>query len=385
MIARALQKNIEIDMFKGKAILLFGGRQTGKTTLINQLLKNRHPEVLFLNGDEPDVQTLLTNITSTALKNIAGGKKIIFIDEAQRIDNIGITIKLIVDTFPNIQVIASGSSSLELANRSNEPLTGRKFIHHLFPLSFNEMCNEHGVIEEQRNLEHRLIYGYYPEVVITENNPERILRLLADSFLYKDLLMFEEIKKPVLLSKILRALALQIGNEVSYTEIAQLTGSNKNTVEKYIDLLEKVFVIFSLPAFSRNIRNEIKKGRKVYFYDNGIRNAIIGNFNPLPSRTDVGPLWENFIINERKKVLSNNMISTHIYFWRTTQQQEIDYIEERNGTLHAFECKWNRTRPSKCPVTFSKAYSPGTFDTITRENYVGFIGGSEDVITQGNR
>jgi predicted AAA+ superfamily ATPase len=373
MIFRALQKNIEADMFKGKAILLFGARQTGKTTLINQLLKKMQAEVLFLNGDEPDVRTLLSGITSTAFKNIAGEKKIIFIDEAQRIESIGITLKLIVDSFPDLQVIATGSSSLELAGCSNEPLTGRKFIHHLFPLSFGEMRDEHGVIEEKRNLEHRLIYGYYPEVVVSSENPERILRLLTDSYLYKDLLMLEEIHKPSLLTKILRALALQVGSEVSYTEIAQLTGSNKNTVEKYIDLLEKVFVVFSLPALSRNVRNEIKKGRKVYFFDNGVRNAVLGNFQPLPTRTDIGALWENFVISERMKLLSNTMTSANIYFWRTTQQQEIDYIEERNGKLHAIECKWNAAHPARLTLTFSKAYPEHTFHTVTRKNYDEFI------------
>jgi uncharacterized protein len=373
MITRVLQKNIEAEMFKGKAILLFGARQTGKTTLINQLLKNKQSEVLFLSGDEPDIRTLLTDITSSAFKNIAGNKKIIFIDEAQRIENIGLAIKLIVDTFPDMQVIATGSSSLDLAGQSNEPLTGRKFIHHLFPLSFGELCSEHGVIEEKRNLEHRLIFGYYPEVALAKENPERVLRLLADSFLYKDLLMLEEIHKPLLLTKILRALALQIGNEVTYTEIAQLTGSNKNTVEKYIDLLEKVFVVFSLPALSRNVRNEIKKGRKIYFCDNGVRNAVLGNFQPLLTRTDIGPLWENFIIAERMKLLSNAMKHASAHFWRTTQQQEIDFIEERNGVLHAIECKWSGASKAKCPLTFSKAYPGHTFRTITRENFVEFI------------
>ena len=228
MITRAIQKNIEADMFKGKAILLYGGRQTGKTTLLKMLLKNRVPDTLFLNGDEPDVQTLLSDVTSTALKNIAGEKSIVVIDEAQRIPNIGITIKLVVDTFPKMQVIATGSSSLELANRSNEPLTGRKYIHHLFPFGFEELSDEHGLLTEKRNLEHRLLYGSYPEVVVAVKEHERILRLLADSFLYKDLLMFEEIKKPLLLSKILRTLALQIGSEVSFTEIAQLVGSRQS-------------------------------------------------------------------------------------------------------------------------------------------------------------
>jgi len=364
---------IEQDMFRGKAILLFGARQTGKTTIILNLLKKYQDDVLFLNGDEPDVRELLSGITSSKWKNILGTKKIVFIDEAQRIDDIGIAIKLITDQLSHIQVIATGSSSFELANRSNEPLTGRKFVHHLFPLSYGELCETHGLLEETRCLEHRLLYGYYPDVITSRGDERRILNLLAESFLFKDLLMLDGIKKPSVLMKILKALAFQVGNEVSLPEVAQLVGSNKNTVEKYIDLLEKTFVIFSLPALNRNVRNEIKKGRKIYFYDNGIRNAIIGNFQSINSRTDTGALWENFCISERIKLLSNGSVNSDKYFWRTTQQQEIDYIEETEGALRAFEFKWNTNKKTHFPLTFKKAYPQHVLSVVNESCVDSFL------------
>jgi hypothetical protein len=373
MIKRKIAAHIENDMFRGKAILLYGARQTGKTTLMKDILRNRTDDVLFLSGDEGDVHELFAGITTTAWKNIIGSKKIVVIDEAQRISNIGIAIKLVIDHIPDVQVIATGSSSFDLANSTNEPLTGRKYLHHLFPLSFDELCEDHGIIEEKRNLDHRLVFGCYPEVVTAKGEEQRVLRLLAESYLFKDLLMLEAIKKSTLLVKILKSLALQIGNEVSFTEIAQLVGSNKNTVEKYIDLLEKVYVIFTLPAFSRNVRNELKNSRKIYFVDNGIRNAIIGNFQNINSRTDCGALWENFLISERIKLLSNEMKNTSTFFWRTTQQQEIDFIEERDGKLHAFEFKWNTTKTQRLPLTFIRAYPDHTGMTVTPVNFEHFL------------
>jgi predicted AAA+ superfamily ATPase len=373
MVYRKIADLIKKDMFRGKAILLYGARQTGKTTLIRTLLKEYQDGVLFLNGDEPDVRELLAGVTSSKWKNIIGNKNIVFIDEAQRVENIGIAIKLITDQLPGIQVIATGSSSFELANRSNEPLTGRKFVYHLHPFSFCELTETHGLLEEKRNLEQRLLFGYYPEVITTGGDEQRILKLLAESFLFKDLLMLEEIKKPLILMKILKALALQIGNEVSFTEIAQLVGSNKNTVEKYIDLLEKVFVIFTLPALNRNVRNELKKGKKIYFYDNGIRNAIIGNFQPVNSRTDTGALWENFCISERLKLISNSSTSFDKFFWRTTQQQEIDYVEERGGVFHAFEFKLNPLKKGHVPLTFSRSYPQHSSSIINPDTIDDFL------------
>lgn len=373
MINRLLQSSLEKRLFKGKAILLFGARQTGKSTLAEVLLSGLNEEWLTLNGDDADVREILSDTTATKLKVIIGNKKIALIDEAQRIKNIGLTLKLITDQIKNVQVIATGSSSFELSSQVNEPLTGRKYEFMLFPLSFEEMVMHHGLLEEKRLIEHRMIYGYYPEIVTNPGEEKERLKLLASSYLYKDLLMLEQIKKPALLEKLLNALALQVGNEVNYTEIGQLIGSDRKTVEKYIDLLEKAFVIFQLPAFSGNVRNEIKKGKKVYFYDCGIRNAVINNFAPLSTRTDVGALWENFIIVERMKHLKYAENEARHYFWRTTQQQEIDLIEEVDSKLTAFEFKWNKNTKAKIPQTFTGNYpksetlvvSPDNIETIT--------------------
>jgi len=330
-------------------------------------------QVLFLNGDDADVRSMLPDATSSRLKLLAGYHKVIFIDEAQRIADIGLILKLFADQLPGVQVIATGSSSFELANRLNEPLTGRKWEYHLFPLSFEEMVNHHGWLEEKRLLSHRLLYGYYPEIVTHPGSGQDRLKALAGSYLYKDLLMLESIKKPIVLEKLLKALSLQLGNEVSYQKLARLVGVNANTVEKYIDLLEKSFVIFRLTAYSRNIRNEIRKGRKIYFYDNGIRNAIIGNFNPLDLRTDTGALWENFLVSERMKYLASLQQDADRYFWRTTQQQEIDYLEEANGKLSAWEFKWNPKAKARFSKTFTKAYPDCPTAVVTPDNFEAFI------------
>ncbi len=308
---------------------------------------------------------MLSSATSTRLKTIVGSAKIIFIDEAQRIQDIGLTLKLFVDQLPDIQVIASGSSSFELAGRVSEPLTGRKYEYMLFPLSFGEMVNHHGLVDEKRMIEHRLIFGSYPEIVVKQDEEKELLKLLAGSYLYKDLLTLDQMKKPVLLEKIVRALALQIGSEVSYHEIGQLVGADNETVEKYVSLLEQAFVVFRVPALSRNVRNEIKKGKKIYFYDTGVRNAVIANFSHLRSRTDVGPLWENYLMSERVKLLRNSGIDAQRYFWRTTQQQEIDYIEDREGKLTAFEFKWNEKSRTRFPKTFTDNYKVERTAAIT--------------------
>jgi uncharacterized protein len=374
MIKRLLQLEIEKRLFKGKAILIFGPRQSGKSTMVNQLLKGLGQNFLYLNGDEADVREILTNTTSTKLKALTGDNKIVFIDEAQRISNIGLTLKLFTDQLKEIQVIATGSSAFELSSQVNEPLTGRKYEFMLYPLCFKEMSLHHGLLEEKRLIEHRLVYGYYPEIVTHLGQEKELLKLLASSYLYKDLLMLEQIKKPILLEKLLKAIALQVGNEVSYNELGQIVGADNQTVEKYIDLLEKAFVVFRLPALSRNVRNEIKKGRKVFFYDCGIRNAVIGNFNPLNSRTDVGALWENYFISERVKYTHyNNMDVTH-YFWRTTQQQEIDLIEEDNNQMKAFECKWNSKKQPRFPQTFTTNYPNSKTDIVTPDRIEDFIG-----------
>lgn len=366
MIIRTLQPVIEKRLFKGKAILVFGPRQVGKSTLIEGILEGK--EHLYLNGDDADVREILVNATATKLKAIVGSKTILFIDEAQRIQNIGLTLKLFTDQLKNVQVIATGSSAFDLSSQVNEPLTGRKYEFMLYPLSFAEMVQHHGLMQEKRLIEHRLVYGYYPEIVTKQGEEMELLKLLAGSYLYKDLLMLEQIKKPLLLEKLLKALALQLGSEVSYQELAQTIGSDAKTVDKYIDLLEKTFVVFRLPAFSRNVRNEIKKGKKVYFYDCGIRNAIINNFNPVGSRTDVGALWENYVISERMKALRYHNIDAIQYFWRTTQQQEIDLIEDLNGQLTAYEFKWNKKQRFHFPQTFINNYPVANSLIVTPEN-----------------
>jgi len=369
MILRSISKAIKANFNRGKAIMVLGPRQSGKTTLIKSILDDFDQRYIELNGDEPDIREHLTDITSTQLKALIGKRQIIFIDEAQRVKNIGLTLKLIVDQIKDVQVIASGSSSFEIANEINEPITGRKYEFRLFPLSFSEMVDHHELLEEKRLLEHRLIFGYYPEIVTKIGEEKRHLKLLASSYLYKDLLTLEQIKKPALLEKILKALALQVGNEVSFHEIAQLVGADYGTIERYVDFLEKSYVIFSLTALSRNVRNEIKKGKKIYFYDNGIRNAIIGNYNLLNSRTDTGALWENFIISERMKLIAYNDMDVSSYFWRTTQQQEIDYIEETADSFFAHEIKWNPNRKARISKTFRNAYHVKEAKIIHRENF----------------
>jgi predicted AAA+ superfamily ATPase len=302
-----------------------------------------------------------------------GNHKIVFIDEAQRVANIGITLKLITDVLTDVQVIATGSSAFDLASKTQEALTGRKREFFMFPLSFAEMVQHHGLLEEKRHLEQRLIYGYYPEIVTKPIKATNNLRELAESYLFKDVLQLDFIKKPILLTKIVKAIALQIGSEVSLQEISRLVGADVHTVEKYIDILEKAFVIFTLPALSRNVRNEIRKGRKIYFYDTGIRNALISNFNGLKNRTDTGALWENFVIAERMKWLRYNNKHVDRYFWRTTQQQEIDYLEEENEQFHAVEFKWNSKQKARFSKTFLNAYPIAASRVITPENIEHFV------------
>jgi len=373
LIERTLARVIQERIGSSKAVILLGARQTGKTTLLRRLFEGDKKAVWF-NGDEPDVQRLFAEAASDRLQALIAGKRYIVIDEAQRIPNIGIRMKLITDTMPGVQLFASGSSSFELANSLNEPLTGRKFAYQLFPLSFQEMADHHGLLKEQRLLNHRLVYGYYPDVVMSPGEEEELLHLLSDSYLYKDILMWEGIKKPDKLMTLLQSLAYQIGNEVSFSELGRMSGLNNETVEKYIQLLEKTFVVFRLGAFSRNLRKELKKSRKIYFYDNGIRNAVLADFSPAETRHDIGALWENFLVSERRKKLQYQRIWANSYFWRTQDQQEIDYLEQKDGVLHAFEFKWSSrsTRKVKVPAAFRKAYPDSTFSVITPDNFEEF-------------
>lgn len=366
---RANKDLIKSRFYKGKMILLTGPRQTGKTHLLRQIASELKADYLWLNGDEADVRALLTNTTTTALRSLLGKNKVILLDEAQRIVNVGLTLKLLVDNFPDVQVVATGSSALDLNSEVNEPLTGRKYEFNHYPFAYSELISNTNVLEERRLLEQRLVFGSYPEVVLNPGEEQERLQLLVDSYLYKDLLQLDQIHKPVLLQKLVQALALQVGSEVSYNELSGLVGADVHTVEKYVDLLEKAFVIFRMNSLSRNARNELKKGKKIYFVDNGVRNALIKQFQPLSFRNDVGALWENYLVSERRKRNACLLYKPLVYFWRTTTQQEIDYIEEFNGQFKAWEFKWNEKAKQKVPKSFLEAY-PGTeVCFMTRSNY----------------
>lgn len=374
MYKRTLQDRISQRMGDGKAIIIYGPRQVGKTTILNMLLGDRD-NVLWLNGDEPDVRALFENITSTRLKAFIGSHKIVVIDEAQRIKNIGLSLKLITDNMPDVQLIATGSSSFELANYIEEPLTGRKWEFRMFPLSFVELMEANGWLEERRMLPNRLLYGSYPDVINHPGDEANILNTLADSYLYKDILSFDRIKKSDKLVKLLQALAYQIGSMVTYNELAQLCGLDNKTVESYIKLLEQAFIIFRLGSYSRNLRNELKFSRKIYFWDCGIRNAIIGDFRQIEMRQDSekGILFENYLISERMKSLCYAGSYAQTYFWRTAAKQEIDYIEEKNGQMTAYEFKWNPKKHPLAPLAFSNKYSDALFKVITTDNYDEFL------------
>ncbi|MEY3100015.1 MAG: hypothetical protein RIS63_914 [Bacteroidota bacterium] len=375
MIKRVLFDELRGRLNQHKALILLGPRQVGKTTLVNTLLSDKN--VLFLNGDDPTVRLLLANINTEQLKQLIGVHQYIFIDEAQRIENIGLTLKLITDQITTCQVLVSGSSAFELRNVTNEPLTGRKWEYQLFPISWLEFEQYVGYLKAEQQLELRLIYGFYPEVLTHPGEERELLIQLSESYLYKDLFALGgKVKKPELLPRILQALAFQIGNEVSHHEIAQLIGADNQTVTHYIDLLIKSYVIFPLHSLSRNLRNEIKAKKKYYFYDNGIRNAVIGNFAALQMRNDIGALWENFLIAEKKKANHYQRLHTNSYFWRTTAQQEVDYIEEIDGQITAFEFKWNPKAKFRISKTFLNAYDTNVIK-VDRSNFRSFLSQQE--------
>lgn len=371
MIKRALEKSLLVRLKDEKAIVLTGPRQAGKSTLTRMLQPDLAKPILWWNGDESDIRSQLESPTSTLLAAMIGQAKTLVIDEAQRIKNIGLCIKLIIDQIKGVKVIATGSSAFELANKINEPLTGRKWEFQLYPLSFGEMVAHNGLLEEKRLLNHRLIFGYYPEIVATPGNEQDYLKQLSNSYLYKDILTWERIQKPDKLEKLVQALAFQIAQLISYHELGQICGLNASTVEKYINLLEKAFIVFRLPSFSRNPRNELKKSNKIYFYDNGLRNAVINQFNPVHLRNDIGQLWENWFVTERMKFLRNTGNDALRYFWRTLAQQEVDYVEDRGGNILAFECKWSQGNKGQVTRAFTASYPeaeaflihPGNFES----------------------
>lgn len=366
---------MEDALFKGKIVVIYGPRQVGKTTLAKLILQNRQEiKSAYFNCDEPDICQALTDKTSTELKLFLGDSKLVVLDEAQRVKNIGLTLKLLADNYPKMQIIATGSSSFDLSNQIFEPLTGRKKEFYLYPFSLAELKNYYSEIEFNRILENRMVFGMYPGVIFeSDKGKSESLRELAKSYVYKDALEYQGIKNSEVVEKLLQALALQVGNEVSYNEISSLIEVNKITVANYIQILEKAFIVFRLPSFSRNLRDEIKSNRKIYFFDNGIRNALINNLNPVDLRQDAGALWENFMISERVKHNGNICRAANMYFWRTLQQQEIDLIEDRGGELAGYEFKW-KSRPGKVPVAFSRAYPDAKVEMITKENYKTFAG-----------
>lgn len=377
MIQRALLAKIADQCFKNKAILLLGARQVGKTTLLKNLVETLNVKTKWLNADEADIYNELTAAnTSTALLQLIGPEtKLAIIDEAQQIADIGLKLKLLHDNKPELQMIATGSSAFDLLNRTNEPLTGRKRTFYLYPISYAELVANTDRLEAKRTLEARLIFGSYPEVINNPGTEKNVLIEIAQSYLYKDILQLEGIRKSSHLEKLLQALAFQVGNEVNYHEISKTIGNiNSSTVEKYLDLLEKTYVIYKLPALSRNMRSEIKKGKKYYFYDNGIRNVLISNYSPVEMRFDKGALWENFLISERLK--RNHYVGNtpNTYFWRTHDQAEIDYIEEQDGVLNAFEFKWKEENV-RFPDSFLKAYPNHQTQLINRDNFESFVGG----------
>jgi len=373
MIIRTLQNHVESKFFKQKAIIITGARQVGKTTMLKQLVKKMELPFVFLNCDEANIRTSLADISLERLKSIIGSNKIIFIDEAQRVTNIGLTLKLIVDNFPDVQLLVTGSSSLDLAVGIKESLTGRKFEYHLFPFSVAELVEDTNVLIEEQALEKRLIYGAYPDAINYPGEERELLSNLTNSYLFKDILSLADIRKPLQLEKLVQALALQIGSEVSYTELGQMIEADKLTVERYIDLLEQCFVVFRLGAYSNTLRNEIKKSKKIYFYDTGVRNAVIGNFNSLGLRQDAGQLFENYIVSEYVKANNNKRKLAKYYFWRSFQQQEIDLVEEIDGKINAIEIKWNESKKVKFPTTFLDAYPTNETVVINKSNYTRFL------------
>ncbi|PSR12474.1 MAG: ATPase [Bacteroidetes bacterium] len=370
MIDRTLGDRIKTKIGRGKAIMIIGPRQVGKTTLILKYLEGI--DYKFFDGDDPVTRSSLDTPNTEQIRTLLENKKVVFIDEAQRINSIGLTMKIIVDQFKDVQLWISGSSSFSLFNELNEPLTGRKWEYEMFPISWEELENYKGYLTAERQLEDRLRFGMYPDVINNPGEEIEVLQNLVNSYLYRDILSYAGIKKPDVLDKLVRALALQVGSEVNYNELSQLIGVDRNTVEKYISVLEKGYVIFRLPSYNRNVRNEIKKGRKIYFYDNGIRNMIIGSMNEVNLRTDIGALWENFLISERIKQNKYKLTLAKSYFWRTTQQQEIDYVEEIGTTLSAYEFKWNPKTKAKISKTFTEQYNAEGI-IISRDNFRDFV------------
>jgi len=370
MIPRILEQNIQKWLFNDKIIIITGARQVGKTTLIKKIIDNLNIESLFLNGDDSITKKLFEAPSVTNFRNLIGNSKLLFIDEAQRIENIGICLKLIYDNFPNVQTIVSGSSALEIADKIFEPLTGRHFLYHLYPFTMNELYSNN-YLKFTENLNWHLVYGCYPDVVNHQFDAKKYLKSIANSYLYKDVLSWKDIRKPELLDKLIQLIAFQLGSEVSVNELANQLKVKSETVESYLDLLEKSFVIFRLKSYATNERKEVTKMKKIYFWDVGIRNAIIDNFKPIEARTDIGVLFENFVIADRIKTNQYNENDIKPYFWRSLQKQEVDYVEYFENKLSGFEIKWNPK--NKITKSFQNLYPDSTANIIHPNNLYNFL------------
>lgn len=376
-IPRIIETTIKSRLFQGKVTVLYGPRQSGKTTLVKNLIAS-YPQAKYVLCEVPEVREVLETQSPERIIAVFGSSRLVVLDEAQTIRNIGRILKILVDTHPEIQIIATGSSSFELASEIVEPLTGRKYEYKLLPLSLEEILQVKDRLQVTAEIERYLRYGQYPGIyTATQDQGELLIQEIASSYLFKDIIAYQDVRNSEVLMKLLQLLALQIGQEVSFTELSRTLGIDQLTVQRYIDLLEKIFVLYRLTPFSRNLRNELNKKRKIYFYDLGIRNALIRNFNPLTIRDDVGALWENFCINERIKYTGNHEIFVNRYFWRTWEKQEIDYVEEHAGQLHGYECKW--TTPLKhlrAPSAWREAYPEAHFSVVSRENIEEFTRGN---------
>lgn len=374
MIDRYIQNEILAHIQPQKAIVIYGPRRVGKTTLLHQLAPKITEPILWLTGEDLDVQTGLSSQSLEGLRSFLGNYKMVIVDEAQYVDQIGLNLKIIVDQIPGIKVIATGSSSFDLAGQVGEPLVGRKWEYHLYPLSQLELTATETPFESNQRLLTRLIYGSYPEVIVAAGLTDKIkiLESIIDGVLFKDIFTLEGVKKPQKVISLTKLLALQIGGQVSLSELASSLTINLATVERYLDLLEKTFVIRRVFGFSRNLRKEITKTCRYYFWDNGIRNALINNFNPLAVRSDVGQLWENYLFIEREKKRAYQKLYSNIYFWRTHDRQEIDLVEERAGKLYGFEFKW-KSKQVKVPRDWLRTYPEAEFKTINPENYLEFV------------
>jgi predicted AAA+ superfamily ATPase len=381
-IPRKLSGIISVDFFKGKAIIMHGPRQCGKTTLVRHLVEEKRLDAIWLNGDDDSDRNLFDTVSQSSWRQILGNNKVVVIDEAQMIPRVGVAAKLLIDHFPDVQAILTGSSSFQLSNLTQEPLTGRKYEYQLFPFSFSELVDTQGFHNEYSRLPERLLFGSYPEIVINPADARRHLKLLCESYLFRDLLQYDGIRKPNLLRRLVRALALQIGSEVSIAELASLLNVSSPTINTYISLLEKAYIVFTLPSMNRNRRNEIRKGRKIYFWDIGIRNAILDDFKPIGSRSDVGHLWENYLVAERLKAnqyLSAQPIS---YFWRTKDQFEVDYVEENESRLAAWEFKWRADDKATLTRAFTNAYPKAVTSIITPRNFQDFFNPPKPAFSQ---